>query len=471
MTTLEPAPAVPEPTPVDKPVADRTPAATDEADTPEAGQEVPATDAEDGPVGVAQEETAPLAARAAADTVTGKVAALPAFAEADVAGKEFKEAAFAEARKAGQSAMAASAEAELATEEAAAAALEEAKQTQEVKVEGKPVPAKDAAVSEHKQDQVWILQCTQICTYAAPPTPPSLLPSPPFPPPPPGASCCPASTCLLLHTSCLGTRTSQLAPCLFPAAPCPLHARLFCCVLMSVFLLPQDVKPIGAAEAPAQTQAEAEQPKKEVQEEQAQAEELKQEAPEELAEPMEEDKPQPQLQPASKVEEVQKPETAEAGKASQPAEAAQTEAAKEEAGQQASPMDTATADASGGDSKEKVASGGDGRGVKRPPAPAVVRAAKQARTNQAAGEHHVPLSRQSVLTRALLLPPVWNSPMMSPVSLVHLLMKQHVKHRHCTGCSPWYPPPLCSSSLPACFCCQSSIHQITFTSTHQSTQR
>ena len=162
MTTAEPAPAVHEPTLVDKPVAGQTSAATDDADTPEAGQEVPATDADDGPVGVAQEETAPLAATAAADSGAGKEAALSAaFAEAEVAGKEAEEAAFAEA---GQSVTAAAAEAELAKQEAAEAALEEAKQAQEVKEEGKPIPAKDAAVSEHKQDQVWILQRTQVST-------------------------------------------------------------------------------------------------------------------------------------------------------------------------------------------------------------------------------------------------------------------------------------------------------------------
>ena len=44
---------------------------------------------------------------------------------------------------------------------------------------------------------------------------------------------------------------------------------------MSVVFLPQDVKPAAAAEAPVHTQAEAEQPKQEAQEEQAQAEELK----------------------------------------------------------------------------------------------------------------------------------------------------------------------------------------------------
>ena len=153
----------------------------------------------------------------------------------------------------------------------------------------------------------------------------------------------------------------------------------------------QDVKPAAAAEAPAKTQAEAEQLRVEAREEHAQAEEPKQEAPKELVEPMEEDQPQQQLQPASKVEEAQQSGSAEAQKAVQPAEAGQPEAAKEKDGQQASPMETATVDASG-DDKQKGAGGGDGRGVKRPPAPAVVRAAKQARTNQAAGECSMPIS-------------------------------------------------------------------------------
>ena len=240
---------------------------------------------------------------------------------------------------------------------------------------------------------------------------------------------------------------------------------------MSVFFLPQDVKPIAAAEAPAQAQAEAEaeQPQKEAHEDQAQAKEPKQEAPEELVESMEEDKPQPQLQPASKVEEVPKSGSVEAEKAAQPAEMSRADAAKEEDGQQASPMDTAIADASGGDNKEKVASGGDGRGVKRPPAPAVVRAAKQARTNQAAGEHNVPLSLPFVLHSCTPPPaPCSTFPMISLVSMIHLLMKRRAEYKQCTGCYPCYPPPLRSSSLSACLCCQSSRHQFTCTINHQS---
>lgn len=155
--------------------------------------------------------------------------------------------------------------------------------------------------------------------------------------------------------------------------------------------MPQDVEPAAAVEAPAQTQAEAEQPKLEAQQELAQAEEPKQEAPRELVELMEEDQPQQQLQSASKVEEAQQSGSTEVEKAAQLAEVDQPEAAKQEAGQQARPMETATVDASVGEKTEKGAGGGDGRGVKRPPAPAVVRAAKQARTNQAAGEYSTPL--------------------------------------------------------------------------------
>ena len=180
MTTAEPAPADHEPTPIDMSVAGEMSAATDKEGQPQAGQEVPATNADHGPVGVAQEEEeAPLVATAAADNGTGKEAALSAaFAEAEVAGDEAEEAAFAEACKAGQSGVAASAKAEIAKEEAAEAAFEEAKQAQEDKEEGKL--AKDAAVREHQQDQVWILQCTQVSTSAAPP-PPLPCPSSPFP--------------------------------------------------------------------------------------------------------------------------------------------------------------------------------------------------------------------------------------------------------------------------------------------------
>ena len=199
---------------------------------------------------------------------------------------------------------------------------------------------------------------------------------------------------------------------------------------MSVFLLPRDVVPAAAAEAPAQTQSEPAQAKLETQEEQAQAEKLKQEPPEEVIEAMEEDKPQPQH--ASQVEEAQHFESAEAGRA---------EVAKGD-GQQASPMETATVDASGGAEKEKGASGGDGRGVKRPPAAAVVRAAKQARTNQAAGEHNVPLSLCFLFTLQCT-PSTFSKD--SLVLLTHLLMQQRVVEKQCTRCSLCYPHALLTS--------------------------
>ena len=238
MTTAEPASADHEPTPVDMSGAGQMSAATVKGDEPQAGRTTPATNGDNGPVGVVQEEEVePLAATAAADDKVGKseAALSAAFAEAEVAG-EAKEAAFAEARKAGQSAVAASAEAEIAKEEAGEAALEEAKQAQEDKEEGKPAPAKDADVRDHQQDQVWILQCTRVSASAVPP--------PPHPLAPPHLSQhmriswshCPACTSLLLHTPCLCIRDSQLTPCLCPATPCPLHARLFC------YAVPTDVR-------------------------------------------------------------------------------------------------------------------------------------------------------------------------------------------------------------------------------------
>ena len=246
-SATETASALHEPTPVDTSVASQTSDATDRAGEPQAGQQLPATNADDGSVGVAQEEAAPWAAIAAADNGTGEEAAVSAaFAEVEVASKEAEAAAFADACKAGQGDVAA--------------------------------------------------------------------------------------------------------------------------------------------------QAEAEQPKQEAQEEQAQAQELKEEAPEELIEAMDEDKAHSVHQPSLKKEEGQKLDTAEMEKAAQPAAAGQAEAAKEDNEQQASPMDTATAVPSGSEKQEKGASDGDGRGVKRPPAPAVVRAAKQARTNQAAGECSMHLS-------------------------------------------------------------------------------
>ena len=108
---------------------------------------------------------------------------------------------------------------------------------------------------------------------------------------------------------------------------------------------------------------------------------------------MEEDKPKTEQRP-TEDQEAKNSDKTKAEKAAQPTEGGQSEAAKEEVdGQQATPMDAATADAGGGEKKEKDVgdAGGDGRGVKRPPAPAVVRAAKQARTNQAAGADYIPL--------------------------------------------------------------------------------
>ena len=175
MTTAEPASADHEPTPVDMSGAGQMSAATVKGDEPQAGRTTPATNGDNGLVGVVQEEeVAPLAATAAADDKVGKseAALSAAFAEVEVAGEAAEEAAFAEARKAGQSAVAASAEAEIAKEEAAEAALEEAKQAQEDKEEGKPAPAKDADVCNHQQDQVWILQCTRVSASAVPPPPP-----------------------------------------------------------------------------------------------------------------------------------------------------------------------------------------------------------------------------------------------------------------------------------------------------------
>lgn len=154
MTTAEAGPASEEAMATDKPVASPTTAATGKSDNAEAkeDEEVPATDTENGPVGVTQEAAAPSAG---ADGGTDKAAALSAaFAEAEVVGEEAEEAAFAEARKSGQSAMAASAEAETAKEEAAEEALEEDKKAHGLKEEGKPAAAKDAAVVEPEHDKV-----------------------------------------------------------------------------------------------------------------------------------------------------------------------------------------------------------------------------------------------------------------------------------------------------------------------------
>ena len=151
------------------------------------------------------------------------------------------------------------------------------------------------------------------------------------------------------------------------------------------------MKPAAAAKDPAQTQAA--EWKEEGQEEQA-------------SQPMEEDKPQSVQPPAPKnagpqqsdnakavsttqaeaakatqVEAAKGPQ-AEAQTATQPTMAGKPEAAKEDDEKKASPMEGVGDD--GGEETEKVA-GGDGRGVKRPSAP-VARVAKQARTNQAAGE-------------------------------------------------------------------------------------
>ena len=221
----EPVSAVHEPTPVDMSIAGQTNAATDKSDQPHAGQQVP-TNADNGPVGIAQEEAAPLSATAAAD-IGNKAALSAALAQAEVAGGE---AAIAEARKAGPSAMAASAEAETAKGEATKRALEEAQQAQEAKAEGKLAPAKDAALSEHQQDQVWIHPSQYKSSSTPPLAPPPLAHT--------SASAGPVSTFLLLNTPRLCTRASQLAPCLLPHMPCPSHARLLCCTVPAHVCLP-----------------------------------------------------------------------------------------------------------------------------------------------------------------------------------------------------------------------------------------
>ena len=148
------------------------------------------------------------------------------------------------------------------------------------------------------------------------------------------------------------------------------------------------MKPAAAAKDPAQTQAVER--KEEGQEEQASV-------------PMEEDKLQSVQLPAPKNAGAQQSDKAKAVKTTQaeaatatqgeaakaPQAEAQTatqatvagkpEAAKEDDEQKASPMEGVGDE--GGEKKEE----GDGRGVKRPSAP-VARVAKQARTNQAAGE-------------------------------------------------------------------------------------
>ena len=157
MTAAEPAAASEEAMSTDKPVASPTTAVPDKQENTEAGEdeEVPATDTKNGPAGVTKEQAAPEGA----GTGTDKAAALSAaFAEAEVAGEKAEEAAFAEARKSGQSAMAASAEAETAKEEAAEEALEEVKQVKRLKEEGRPAAVKDAAVVEHEHHQVCILR-------------------------------------------------------------------------------------------------------------------------------------------------------------------------------------------------------------------------------------------------------------------------------------------------------------------------
>lgn len=166
----------------------------------------------------------------------------------------------------------------------------------------------------------------------------------------------------------------------------------------------QDSEPTAAATAPALIQAAK----------------PKEEDPEEQAELMEEDKPQPEQEPAPEdvgaqqtdkaptadqaeaetgtQAEAQKATQPEAQKAAEPTAADKPEAAKEEEEQEASPMDTVEV---GGDEKKEKSAGGHGRGVKRPSAP-VARVAKQARTNQAAGEQSYRCSFYARFLRPLL---------------------------------------------------------------------
>ncbi|KAL3155779.1 hypothetical protein ABBQ32_012794 [Trebouxia sp. C0010 RCD-2024] len=143
---------------------------------------------------------------------------------------------------------------------------------------------------------------------------------------------------------------------------------------------------------------------------QAQAAERKEEQAQQ-AELMEEDTPQPAQQPASEASGAQqsdKPKAikatqaepakatqAEAQMATEPTEAEKPEAAKEEDEPMAGPMD------GGGDDAGEKKEGGDGRGVKRPSAP-VVRVAKQARTNQAAGRLVGNIRSQGTVKRTVI---------------------------------------------------------------------
>lgn len=108
---------------------------------------------------------------------------------------------------------------------------------------------------------------------------------------------------------------------------------------------------------------------------------------------MEEDPAQPADQGKPEDESPkQEAEEGQAGMAGQPAGPDPFQPAKEEAEQQASAMETTAVDGAvhGKDAaaaSTAAGSGGeDGRGLKRPAPATAVRAAKQARTTQAAGE-------------------------------------------------------------------------------------
>ncbi|KAL3146007.1 hypothetical protein ABBQ38_015364 [Trebouxia sp. C0009 RCD-2024] len=157
----------------------------------------------------------------------------------------------------------------------------------------------------------------------------------------------------------------------------------------------QDMEPAAAATPSAPTQAAE-----------------RTEDREEQAEVMEEDKPEPVQQPVPKdagPQQSDKPKAtqAEAATATQaetqiattePTVKEKPEAAKEEDEPMASPMDGGVDDA--GEKKEEGAAG-DGRGVKRPSAP-VVRVAKQARTNQAAGRLVGNIRSQGTVKRTVI---------------------------------------------------------------------